>query len=136
MNCPVCDDIRMREVMKEDVMIDVCPQCKGVWLDRGELEKLMKGVRELQEDYGRMEQHYMSQQSQMQPPPIQQAPPTPQPQNYSNHNQSYPNQGYNNQGYGNYGNGKDGYYKDGKYHKGYPYKKKKTVFDVFGDLFD
>lgn len=25
-------------------MIDVCPQCRGVWLDRGELEKLLELV--------------------------------------------------------------------------------------------
>jgi Zn-finger nucleic acid-binding protein len=30
----------MREVEKAGVMIDICPDCKGVWLDRGELEKL------------------------------------------------------------------------------------------------
>ncbi|MCR8642712.1 zf-TFIIB domain-containing protein [Paenibacillus sp. N1-5-1-14] len=40
MNCPVCDGVRMREVMKDGVSIDTCPECKGIWLDRGELEKL------------------------------------------------------------------------------------------------
>lgn len=34
MNCPICNDVRMREVEKEGVAIDVCPSCKGVWLDR------------------------------------------------------------------------------------------------------
>ena len=38
----------MREVEKNGVMIDVGPDCKGVWLDRGELEKLMNEVREFQ----------------------------------------------------------------------------------------
>lgn len=47
MNCPVCHNVRMREVMKDDVLIDICPECKGVWLDRGELDKLMAGIREL-----------------------------------------------------------------------------------------
>lgn len=51
MNCPVCDGIKMREVEKEDVVIDICPQCKGVWLDRGELDKLMGGVREISNDF-------------------------------------------------------------------------------------
>lgn len=36
----------MREVEKEDVLIDICPDCKGVWLDRGELEKITQGLRE------------------------------------------------------------------------------------------
>jgi len=54
MKCPVCNDVRMREVEKNGVMIDVCPECKGVWLDRGELEKLMNEVREFQREY----EHY------------------------------------------------------------------------------
>jgi Zn-finger nucleic acid-binding protein len=41
----------MREVEKENVMIDVCPDCKGVWLDRGELEKITQGLKEDQKSY-------------------------------------------------------------------------------------
>ncbi|EJW15143.1 hypothetical protein PAV_9c00650 [Paenibacillus alvei DSM 29] len=51
MNCPICNNVRMREVEKEGVVIDVCPDCKGVWLDRGELEKLMSDVREERKVY-------------------------------------------------------------------------------------
>lgn len=51
MNCPVCDSVKLREVQKERVMIDICPSCKGVWLDRGELEKLMEDIREVREPY-------------------------------------------------------------------------------------
>jgi Zn-finger nucleic acid-binding protein len=50
MKCPVCDG-RMREVEKEGVVIDICPECKGVWLDRGELEKLLSGVREMRPEF-------------------------------------------------------------------------------------
>lgn len=32
----------MREREKESVIIDVCPSCKGMWLDHGELEKLVE----------------------------------------------------------------------------------------------
>ena len=39
LTCPVCKS-SMREVEREGVTIDVCTQCRGVWLDRGELEKL------------------------------------------------------------------------------------------------
>ena len=35
MNCPVCET-RMREIQKYGVEVDICPDCKGVWLDRGE----------------------------------------------------------------------------------------------------
>lgn len=53
MNCPVCNDVRMREVEKDHVLIDICPDCKGVWLDRGELEKITQGLREDKDYYDR-----------------------------------------------------------------------------------
>jgi uncharacterized protein len=37
--CPKCQ-VAMREREKGDIIIDICPQCRGVWLDAGELEKL------------------------------------------------------------------------------------------------
>lgn len=39
LTCPVCRG-EMRETIREGVTIDTCSQCRGVWLDRGELEKL------------------------------------------------------------------------------------------------
>jgi Zn-finger nucleic acid-binding protein len=44
LNCPVCH-AHFNEVVKDGILIDVCSQCRGVWLDRGELEKLMSSVR-------------------------------------------------------------------------------------------
>ena len=58
MNCPVCDGVRMREVEKDGIMIDVCPSCKGVWLDRGELDKLLAGVREMREPFNQWYDEY------------------------------------------------------------------------------
>ncbi|GFN23099.1 hypothetical protein TAMC210_14160 [Thermanaeromonas sp. C210] len=43
MRCPLCD-VTMKEVERRGVLIDVCPECKGIWLDRGELEKLLATV--------------------------------------------------------------------------------------------
>lgn len=40
MRCPLCD-VSMKEVERRGVLIDVCPECRGVWLDRGELDKLL-----------------------------------------------------------------------------------------------
>jgi uncharacterized protein len=40
MDCPVCGD-KLRAVEKYGVEVDICPGCKGVWLDRGELEKIL-----------------------------------------------------------------------------------------------
>jgi hypothetical protein len=31
----------MQEVNRNGIQIDICPACRGVWLDRGELEKLL-----------------------------------------------------------------------------------------------
>jgi len=43
MRCPVCDT-DLRVVERQGVEIDVCPRCRGVWLDRGELEKLLDRI--------------------------------------------------------------------------------------------
>ena len=51
MFCPICDNVRMREVERDNVLIDICPSCKGVWLDRGELEKIVSGLKEEREYY-------------------------------------------------------------------------------------
>lgn len=45
MRCPACAG-RLVEVERSDVMIDACPQCRGVWLDRGELDRLLARERE------------------------------------------------------------------------------------------
>jgi len=43
--CPNCDG-SMQAVQRASVEFDMCPRCRGVWLDRGELEKLMSLERE------------------------------------------------------------------------------------------
>ena len=43
----------MQEINRNDVRVDVCTSCRGVWLDRGELEKLLSGVRHVEEDWHR-----------------------------------------------------------------------------------
>jgi Zn-finger nucleic acid-binding protein len=43
--CPNCDG-SMQSVQRAGVEFDMCPRCRGVWLDRGELEKLMAFERE------------------------------------------------------------------------------------------
>ncbi len=40
MDCPACRT-PLRPYEKSGVEIDVCPSCRGVWLDRGELERLL-----------------------------------------------------------------------------------------------
>jgi len=43
--CPN-DNAPMQKVVRDGVEIDMCPTCRGVWLDRGEMEKILEGVRE------------------------------------------------------------------------------------------
>ena len=40
MQCPVYD-VRLAVTDSQGVEIDHCPRCRGVWLDRGELDKLI-----------------------------------------------------------------------------------------------
>jgi Zn-finger nucleic acid-binding protein len=41
MKCPVCPETNLVMADRQGVEIDYCPQCRGVWLDRGELDKLI-----------------------------------------------------------------------------------------------
>jgi uncharacterized protein (DUF983 family) len=40
MKCPRCDEGILKEIFIEEVPIDTCDKCAGVWLDSGEMEKL------------------------------------------------------------------------------------------------
>ncbi len=42
MKCPVCKDVTLTMSERQGIEIDYCPQCRGVWLDRGELDKLLE----------------------------------------------------------------------------------------------
>jgi len=46
LRCPN-DGSRLVEVERADVHIDACPECRGVWLDRGELDKILVRERQL-----------------------------------------------------------------------------------------
>ena len=41
MKCPTCTETALVMTDRQGVEIDYCPQCRGVWLDRGELDKLI-----------------------------------------------------------------------------------------------
>lgn len=43
--CPI-DNALLEEVTKAGVLIDVCPDCKGAWLDRGELKKIVAATKQ------------------------------------------------------------------------------------------
>lgn len=78
MPCPVC---KVSLVMsdRQGVEIDYCPQCRGVWLDRGELDKIIE--------------RSAAAEMPLQPAPAPQAAPPPQggfaPQGYGQQHQGY-----------------------------------------------
>lgn len=41
MKCPICTTIDLLMTERMNIEIDYCPQCRGVWLDRGELDKII-----------------------------------------------------------------------------------------------
>ena len=41
MQCPICN-VELKMTDRQGVEIDYCPKCRGVWLDRGELDKLIE----------------------------------------------------------------------------------------------
>jgi uncharacterized protein len=83
MKCPV-DDTILQMTNREGVEIDYCPTCRGVWLDRGELDKI---IEQSVKYFSQPQQNLNSQPT----PPIYNS----QPVNYPNQN----NHGYNNQSY-------------------------------------
>ena len=71
MPCPVC---KVPLVMsdRQGVEIDYCPQCRGVWLDRGELDKIIE--RSAAADAGPAPQPQAAPVPQAPPPGVQRAP--------------------------------------------------------------
>ncbi len=77
MKCPVCKEVDLTMSSRQNIEIDYCPQCRGVWLDRGELDKLIE--RSVQEAAAPVPA-----------PPSQQQ----QPQAYRGDNYGRPHSGY------------------------------------------
>ena len=111
MKCPVCISVNLVMSERQGVEIDYCPDCRGVWLDRGELDKIIQRA---------------AQQESAVPPQPQQVPqpqqaPQPQyaqPQQYTQQPNQYPS-GHN-PGYGH-----------GYSHGHKPYKKKSFLEELF-----
>ena len=58
MKCPNCNvDLVMTD--RNGIEIDYCPQCRGIWLDRGELDKIIE--RSTQYVPGKKADHYQEQ---------------------------------------------------------------------------
>ena len=42
MKCPICTGVDLKIAERQGVEIDYCPECRGIWLDRGELDKIIE----------------------------------------------------------------------------------------------
>ena len=88
MLCPVCK-VGLHMSDRQGIEIDYCPQCRGIWLDRGELDKIIErsGVAEAP-----------AAPAAPQTPPA--APPPPQGSPWQQGGYPPQQQGYGQQGYG------------------------------------
>lgn len=107
MNCPQCN-VSLVMTERSGIEIDYCPQCRGVWLDRGELVKIIE--RSAVSQPSTPVQHAAPAQPQHQPGNYQQQPAPPQ--------------------FGGYGGQHDSHSKHKQEHG---YHKKKSIL---GELFD
>jgi Zn-finger nucleic acid-binding protein len=103
MKCPVCTTVNLVMADRQGVEIDYCPECRGVWLDRGELDKIIE--------------RSVPQELSPPPPPPQYA---PQPNIYP---QSHAPSHSSGHGHG-HGHGND-------YSYGKPYRKKSFLEELF-----
>ncbi len=61
MNCPSCKTVSLSMSERNGIEIDFCPECRGVWLDRGELDKIIEksAASMSQPNSQQMQQHAM-----------------------------------------------------------------------------
>ena len=58
MKCPV-DERELLITHRDGIELDYCPQCRGVWFDRGELEKVIeRSNRQVSDEYARPKKEY------------------------------------------------------------------------------
>lgn len=118
MKCPTDGaDLRMSE--RNGIEIDYCPQCRGIWLDRGELDKILD-----------REAQYMADQQQRMAPPAAQPPVAPpgvvQPPPYGTPPPQRPVIVVDD----------DDYYKYQQYPPGHPKHRRKSFLGELFDVFD
>jgi Zn-finger nucleic acid-binding protein len=119
MKCPADCDTTLVMAERQGVEIDYCPTCRGVWLDRGELDKIIERDNAALAAAAAPAPPDLPPVAQMPAPPQPQSPPAPQVRSYQ---APYP--GSPEYGRGGYG------------HEGEPYGRKKKKRGFLDDLFD
>ena len=103
MKCPSCAEVALTMSERQGVEIDYCPQCRGAWLDRGELDKLIERA----------------------------AVPAPNPNNGSGAQTGYRDDGYIEGGYREGGYREGGYREGGYRDERQNHRKKSWLSDIF-----
>ncbi|MFZ4440614.1 MAG: zf-TFIIB domain-containing protein [Syntrophales bacterium] len=78
MNCPTCN-VTLQISERQGIEIDYCPQCRGIWLDRGELDKII-------------ERAALEMPSRQMPSPSRETPSRPYPERHDDHKGGHYNQ--------------------------------------------
>lgn len=121
MKCPTCPDQTLVMADRSGIEIDYCPACRGVWLDRGELDKIIERSSATAAPAAPVAPAPVAQAPTMQPPPTGHAPlpqPAPRPQRWDD----------------DFDDDDDRRRYDPRY-EGKPYKKKRAK-SMFEELFD
>lgn len=115
MNCP-SDGTTLLMSERQGVEVDYCPQCRGIWLDRGELDKILE----------RMQADTVAE------PARQYSEPRREQPRYDDRDEPrYDNRGRN----GHHDDRRrDGHYDDRR--RDPRYRKKKSPFEFLGDIFE
>jgi len=97
MECPVCKNVNLVMSERQGIEIDYCPNCRGVWLDRGELDKIIeRSVGAAPAAAAPAQGHAQAQAYGHAPAPQHRAPdprysqPDPRYQQHGNHGSQYP----------------------------------------------
>jgi Zn-finger nucleic acid-binding protein len=112
MKCPRCETTTLDERDRDGITVDACPGCRGLWLDRGELEKLIaRATREIEELSG-------PRAAAAEPPPPRDRDDDRRDRDPDRRDRDYER-------------------RDRDYDRRDPrYRKKRSVLDILGDVFD
>ncbi|MCX6159033.1 MAG: zf-TFIIB domain-containing protein [Ignavibacteriae bacterium] len=58
MKCPICKEINLVISTRDGVEIDYCPECRGIWLDRGELDKIIEASQKYEKNNQQYQKSY------------------------------------------------------------------------------
>lgn len=58
MKCPICKEINLVISTRDGIEIDYCPECRGIWLDRGELDKIIESSQKYEKNNNQYQKNY------------------------------------------------------------------------------